>query len=173
MCLSHLLPQLMHGPDSVNTTFHATPAQALRMHRALRSRHSLAMHFATFAGSDIEAFDPIVALDQAKREMALGTGPQASEAETRRVDGREGETEPAGTVGNWIGTDAGPQVLVSEAEARRADGEVRETERPVTVGNWWMEGGMGVIDVGETAVVPVGGENPQGIRRDNLTGAAE
>jgi hypothetical protein len=73
------------------------------MHGALRARHSLAMHFATFAGSDVEAFDPIVELEEAKREMS----------------GQEGE---------------GLQV----------------------VGDWWMEGGMGVIDVGETAVVHVG-----------------
>jgi N-acyl-phosphatidylethanolamine-hydrolysing phospholipase D len=70
------------------------------MHGALRARHSLAMHFATFAGSDVEAFDPIIELERAKREMG------------------------------------GAQ----------------------TVGDWWMEGGMGVIDVGETAVVRVGNE---------------
>jgi hypothetical protein len=60
------------------------------------------MHFATFAGSDVEALDPIVELEQAKREMSRG----------------EGE---------------GVQI----------------------VGDWWTEGGMGVVDVGETAVVPV------------------
>ena len=76
------------------------------MHSALRARHSLAMHFATFAGSDVEALDPIVKLEQAKREMG-GLG--------------EGEGE-------------GVQI----------------------VGDWWMEGGMGAIDVGETAAVHVG-----------------
>jgi len=59
-----------------------------------------------FAGSDFEAFDPIVKLEQAKHEMG-GLG--------------EGEGE-------------GVQI----------------------VGDWWMGGGMGVIDVGETAVVHVG-----------------
>ena len=63
------------------------------------------MHFATFAGSDVEALDPIIELEQAKREMSGGEG--------------EGE---------------GVQF----------------------VGDWWTEGGMGVIDVGETAVVHVG-----------------
>jgi N-acyl-phosphatidylethanolamine-hydrolysing phospholipase D len=51
------------------------------------------MHFATFAGSDIEAFDPIVKLTNAKDENQ--------------------------------------------------------------VGNWEEEGGFGVIDVGETATVPI------------------
>jgi hypothetical protein len=103
--------QLNHTPDSLLTSFHATPSQAVRMHGALRARHSLAMHFATFAGSDVEAFDPIVELEQAKREM-----------------GGEGE-------GKAIGAQ--------------------------TVGDWWMEGGMGVIDVGETAVVRVGKTSPR------------
>jgi hypothetical protein len=50
-------------------TFRATPAQALRMHNALRSCHSLAMHFAMFEGSDVEAFEPKIELDPVKREM--------------------------------------------------------------------------------------------------------
>ncbi|KAI9507310.1 Metallo-hydrolase/oxidoreductase [Russula earlei] len=91
--------RLVHAPDSLLTAFHATPAQALRMHGALRARHSLGMHFATFAGSDVEALDPIVELERAKREARI-------------------------------------------------------------VGDWWTEGGMGVIDIGETAVVHVG-EAPQ------------
>jgi len=45
------------------------------------------MHFATFAGSDIEVFDPIVELEQAKREMGgLGEGEHADCG--RLVDGR-------------------------------------------------------------------------------------
>jgi N-acyl-phosphatidylethanolamine-hydrolysing phospholipase D len=66
------------------------------------------MHFATFAGSDVEAFDPIVELEQAKRELG----------------GLEGEGA-------------------------------------LTVGDWWTEGGMGVIDVGETAVVRVDETKPR------------
>jgi len=85
------------------------------MHRALRSQHSLAIHFAAFAGRDVEAFDPIVALEQANSEMARGTGPQVIEAETRRASEKEGETVSARIMGNWSGTGA--------------------------VGNWWMEGG--------------------------------
>ena len=30
----------------------------------------------------------------------------------------------------------------------------------MSVGNWWVERGMGVIDVGETAVVHVGKTSP-------------
>jgi N-acyl-phosphatidylethanolamine-hydrolysing phospholipase D len=90
------------------------------MHTALRARHSLAMHFATFAGSDFEALEPIVELERAKLEVETGADRQGSKDE-----GEEG------------------------------DGEGMRS-----VGAWWMEGGMGVIDVGETAVVHVGKTPP-------------
>ncbi|KAH9954720.1 hypothetical protein BC827DRAFT_1241560 [Russula dissimulans] len=43
------------------------------MNSAMCSRHSLAMHFTRFAGSDVEAFDPIIELEQVKHEMAPPT----------------------------------------------------------------------------------------------------
>ena len=97
---------------------HATPSQALQIHAALRARHSLAMHFATFVGSDFEAIEPIIELEQAKRKMETGTGHQGSEG-------------------------------------------VGEDEIVRSVGDWWKEGGMGVIDIGETAVVHIGKTPPE------------
>jgi hypothetical protein len=44
--------------------------QALRMNGALRACQPLAMHFATFAGGDVKEFDPIIELEQAKREIS-------------------------------------------------------------------------------------------------------
>jgi N-acyl-phosphatidylethanolamine-hydrolysing phospholipase D len=114
------LLQLIHSPDSFLTSMHATPAQALQMHVDLRARHSLAMHFATFAGSDYEALEPIVELEQAKRAMEMVTG----------------------------------------AADRQGSEDEGEGEGVVSVGDWWMEGGMGVIDVGETALVHVGKTTP-------------
>jgi N-acyl-phosphatidylethanolamine-hydrolysing phospholipase D len=97
------------------------------MHLALRSRHSLAMHFATFAGSDVEALDPIIELEQAKREMVLLSADGDSV-----IDGSANDVQ---------------RILTTAA---------------VGVGDWWMEGGMGVIDVGETAMVQVGESEPVG-----------
>jgi N-acyl-phosphatidylethanolamine-hydrolysing phospholipase D len=119
-----ILPLLIHSHDSFLTSMHATPAQALQMHVDLRARHSLAMHFATFAGSDYEALEPIVELEQAKRAMEMVTG-----AADRQGGNNEGEGKGEG-------------------------------ERVVSVGEWWMEGGMGVIDIGETGVVHVGKTPP-------------
>jgi N-acyl-phosphatidylethanolamine-hydrolysing phospholipase D len=123
----------VHTRESILTSYHATPAQALRMHVALRARHSLAMHFATFAGSDVEALDPIVELEQAKREMML----------------RSLSTGAAGGDGVVDGSADGVQGTTTATAA-------------VGVGDWWMEGGMGVIDVGETAIVHVGESEPVG-----------
>ena len=38
------------------------------MHKDVKSRHSIGMHFATFAGSDEEAREPIVELMTAKEK---------------------------------------------------------------------------------------------------------
>ncbi|KAF8515692.1 Metallo-hydrolase/oxidoreductase [Hysterangium stoloniferum] len=56
----------------VTDGLHASPAHAVSLHKDIRSRHSLGMHFATFAGSDIEAFEPIVELIAAKEEQGVG-----------------------------------------------------------------------------------------------------
>lgn len=41
------------------------------MHKDLGARHSLAMHFATFAGTEAEALEPVVELMEARREAGL------------------------------------------------------------------------------------------------------
>ena len=90
------------------------------MHVELRARHSLAMHFATFACSDYEALEPIVELEQAKRAMEMVTGAADHQGSEDEGEGKGNE------------------------------------ECVVSVGDWRMDGGMGVINVGETAVVHVG-----------------
>ena len=106
-------PQLIHSPDSFLTSMHVTPVQALQMNVELRARHSLAMHFATFAGSDYEVLEPIVDLEQAKRAMGTVTG---------AMDGQGSKDEGVGvsvvSVGDWwteggMGTiDAGETTVV-------------------------------------------------------------
>ena len=91
------------------TAMHANPVHAVCMHRAVRSRHSLAMHFGTFSGSEAETLDAMAELVEAR--------------ETGR--------------------------LVDATDAQSTLGEHR-------IGEWWEEGGMGWINVGETAMIPVG-----------------
>lgn len=45
---------------------HASPEDAVQLARDLRARHSLAMHFATWAGSDHEANEPLLRLARAR-----------------------------------------------------------------------------------------------------------
>ena len=73
------------------------------MHGALRAHHSFALHFTNFAGSDAEALDLIIELEQAKREMGGG----------------EGKVRRSWPLGGW-------------------------------------EGGIGLVGVGEIAVVRIG-----------------
>ncbi|EKM54953.1 uncharacterized protein PHACADRAFT_255196 [Phanerochaete carnosa HHB-10118-sp] len=51
---------------------HASPAHAVRLHKDIRSRHSIGMHFATFAGSDGEAWEPVAELVAAKEKQHVG-----------------------------------------------------------------------------------------------------
>ncbi|EIW83080.1 Metallo-hydrolase oxidoreductase [Coniophora puteana RWD-64-598 SS2] len=52
--------------DSHLATTHASPEDAVLLTKDIRARHSLAMHFATWAGSDHEAFEPQYRLIQAR-----------------------------------------------------------------------------------------------------------
>lgn len=51
---------------------HASPYDAVSIHKAVLSRHSLAMHFSTFAGSETEMVEPLVELKQAKEKEKVG-----------------------------------------------------------------------------------------------------
>lgn len=72
---------------------HASPSDAVAIHKDVRSRHTLAMHFATFSGTENEALEPLVELAQAREEANLG--------------------------------------------------------------DWFEDGGIGAIDIGETAEIPI------------------
>lgn len=71
-------PQLVTDePSKLTTTelldgLHASPAHAVLLHKDIRSRHSLGMHFATFAGSEVEAIEPLLELDQAREKYEVG-----------------------------------------------------------------------------------------------------
>ncbi|KAH8114286.1 Metallo-hydrolase/oxidoreductase [Phellopilus nigrolimitatus] len=67
--VSQLGLRLTHHP--LLSAMHASPADAVAIHRAVRARHSLGMHFATFAGTDVEALEPIIELMQAREVAGL------------------------------------------------------------------------------------------------------
>jgi hypothetical protein len=51
---------------------HASPEDALNISTDLQARHSLAMHFATFAGSEHEALEPLVRLVNGREKVGRG-----------------------------------------------------------------------------------------------------
>ncbi|KAI0684086.1 beta-lactamase superfamily domain-containing protein [Cytidiella melzeri] len=53
---------------------HASPQHAIALHKDIRSRHSLGMHFATFAGSDAEALEPVAELIAEKEKIDTDVG---------------------------------------------------------------------------------------------------
>ncbi|EJD06169.1 Metallo-hydrolase/oxidoreductase [Fomitiporia mediterranea MF3/22] len=68
--ISQLGLRLTHHP--LLSAMHTSPSDAISIHRDVRSRHSLAMHFGTFAGSETEALEPLVELALALQKAELG-----------------------------------------------------------------------------------------------------
>jgi N-acyl-phosphatidylethanolamine-hydrolysing phospholipase D len=128
---------------------HASPQEALKLHVDVRSLHSLGatnppffllypsaqsnvvyaigMHFATFAGSDVEALEPLLELENAKARMRLGLGGSHKE-DTKQVGGTDKGKGKAADEGEW---------------GKGKDG-------------WMINAGFGWLDIGETATLRVG-----------------
>ncbi len=53
------------------------------------------------------------------------------------------------------------EMVTCAANRQGSEGKAEGERR--SVGNWWMKGGMGVIEVGETAVVHVGKTPPEAL----------
>lgn len=51
---------------------HATPADAVRIHQDVRSRHSIAVHHGCFVGSTQESFEALEELEEARLELGVG-----------------------------------------------------------------------------------------------------
>jgi len=56
------------NPDALTLATHATPEDAVCIHKDVGSRASMGMHFATFAGSEDEATYPISLLEEACKQ---------------------------------------------------------------------------------------------------------
>ena len=65
-----LHPQTPH--HALLQALHASPEDALHIHKDVKSRHSVAMHFACFAGSHDEAMEPLVRLVEGRESVGVG-----------------------------------------------------------------------------------------------------
>ncbi|KAF7981423.1 hypothetical protein HWV62_33413 [Athelia sp. TMB] len=71
-----------HAAHPLLLALHASPADALSIHKDVGGRHGVAMHFATFAGGESEAVEPLVRLSEAKARIE-----RAAEAEDAKEQG--------------------------------------------------------------------------------------
>ncbi|KZP06102.1 Metallo-hydrolase/oxidoreductase [Athelia psychrophila] len=81
-----------HAAHPLLLALHASPADAMRIHRDVKGRHGVAMHFATFAGGEAEATEPLVRMAEAKARLRAA-------GEEGGVD--EGGVLEGGAVGDW------------------------------------------------------------------------
>jgi len=58
--------------DTSLIALHASPEDALSISTDVQARHSVAMHFATFAGSEHEALEPLVRLVEGRERVGRG-----------------------------------------------------------------------------------------------------
>lgn len=62
--LSQLTPT---ATEILLSTLHASPVDAVELARDVKAKHSIAMHFGTFCGSEDEAKEPLALLSEALR----------------------------------------------------------------------------------------------------------
>lgn len=54
-------------------TFHASPEDAIEIHKDVKSRNSIGVHFGTFIGSANESFEAVIEYDQAREEAGVSS----------------------------------------------------------------------------------------------------
>ncbi|EPE25916.1 Metallo-hydrolase/oxidoreductase [Glarea lozoyensis ATCC 20868] len=75
-------------------TFHASPKDAVCIHRDVRSRCSVGVHFGTFVGSENESLEAVIEFEEAGREVGAGRIGEEGEFE----GGRLGTVDIGGSV---------------------------------------------------------------------------
>ncbi|EPQ56513.1 Metallo-hydrolase/oxidoreductase, partial [Gloeophyllum trabeum ATCC 11539] len=67
--------------DALTLAHHATPLDALCIHLDLQARHSIAMHFATFVGSEVEGRRAIEGIHEAKANLVKARSQEGKKQE--------------------------------------------------------------------------------------------
>ena len=69
-----IIPIGAYEPRWFMSPIHMNPEEAVRAHKDLHSRYSIAGHFGTFQLTDEGYDDPIIALSKAKKELGVKDG---------------------------------------------------------------------------------------------------
>ena len=79
--------------DDVSATLHGSPADAVCVHRDVRSRHTVGVHFGTFVGSENETLEAVIEFGVACEEGGVagleGDGGRKGEEEEKEGEGGE------------------------------------------------------------------------------------
>jgi len=104
------------------STLHASPQDAVSLARDVRSRHSLAMHFGTFCGSEDESQQPLFELVEALLESRTAEEGDALARESGELGQKEAGVGSRGsgldlreywkTAGGFGAIDVGQTVLI-------------------------------------------------------------
>ncbi|KAE8449127.1 hypothetical protein EG329_008511 [Mollisiaceae sp. DMI_Dod_QoI] len=71
--------------QEIPSQFHASPADAISIHRAVRSRNSVGVHFGTFIGSENESYEATIEFDEAREQQGVETLEDLSQCEHGRA----------------------------------------------------------------------------------------
>ncbi|KAL3424143.1 NAPE-hydrolyzing phospholipase D [Phlyctema vagabunda] len=82
------------SPNHVPTALHATPADAIAIHKDVQSKNSVAVHFGTFIGAEEEAYDAIVEFDEAREKQGVNSIDSTTQGEL----GRAGTLDIGGSI---------------------------------------------------------------------------
>jgi N-acyl-phosphatidylethanolamine-hydrolysing phospholipase D len=57
--------------EDIPATFHASPADAIEIHKEVKSRNTIGVHFGTFIGSENESYEAIIEYDEAREKAGV------------------------------------------------------------------------------------------------------
>lgn len=57
--------------EDIPATFHASPADAIEIHKSVKSKTSIGVHFGTFIGSENESYEAIIEFDEAREKAGV------------------------------------------------------------------------------------------------------
>lgn len=79
----------------IPASFHASPADAIEIHRDVRSRNTVGVHFGTFIGSENESYEAIIEFDEAREGQGIQRFDDLSEGSE---NGRVGTLDIGGSI---------------------------------------------------------------------------
>ncbi|CAL3973409.1 unnamed protein product [Diplocarpon coronariae] len=80
--------------QAIPSTFHASPADAMDIHRAVKSRNTVGVHFGTFIGSENESLEATVEFAEARERQGI----EALGASSRAENGSAGVLDIGGSI---------------------------------------------------------------------------